>query len=286
MLRTSFPPALAVRASAAAGSLVFPARGGPALLLDAAMGTALIARGLDSAHEPAVAWTVRRPEEIRAVHTAHVRAGAMLVLTCTFGARAPTRDELLAALRLASGAGPRWVVLSLWAGLEPRLIDCAVQTAQRAPRPPDAVWLETATSADQAERALAAALEAGQGPGESTESPLPVVVTLAGTVLRQPGFAAALGRLGRGGAAAAGLNCSPWPSQAGGLAALAREAVDALGDCPLVLKPDAGISSPWAWADELALAVSAGARLVGGCCGTAALHLEALAGRLLPAEGR
>ena len=259
-------------------------RGAPPLLLDAAMGTALIARGLDSAHEPAVAWTVRRPEEIRAVHSAHVRAGAKLVLTDTFGARAPTRDELLAALRLAAASGAQSVALSLWAGLEPRLISCAVRTAQRAPRPPDAIWLETATSDEQAERALAAALEAGRV--QAALPPLPVIVTLAGTALREPGFPEALGRLGRGGAAAAGLNCSPWPSHAGGLAALAAEAVAALGDCPLVLKPDAGMSSPWTWAEEVARAVEAGARLVGGCCGTVPLHLEALAARLRAPDRR
>lgn len=278
MLPAPLPPALASRPPGRTMGLAIPPRGAPPLLLDAAMGTALIARGLDCAHEPAVAWTVRRPEEIRAVHSAHVRAGAKLVLTDTFGARAPTRDELLAALRLAAASGAQSVGLSLWAGLEPRVINCAVQTARRAPRPPDAVWLETATSDEQAERALAAALEAGTLQGSLP--PLPVMVTLAGTVLREPGFAEALGRLGRGGAAAAGLNCSPWPSRSGGLAALAAEAVCALGDCPLVLKPDAGMSSPWTWAEEVALAVEAGARLVGGCCGTGPLHLEALAVRL------
>jgi methionine synthase I (cobalamin-dependent) len=113
-----------------------------------------------------------------------------------------------------------------------------------------------------------------------------VIVTLAGTVLREPGFPEALGRLGRGGAAAAGLNCSPWPSNPGGLAALAAAAVAALGDCPLVLKPDAGMSSPWTWAEEVARAVQAGARLVGGCCGTVPLHLEALAARLQDGQGR
>ena len=52
---------------------------GPALL-DAAMGTALQARGLPPQALPEE-WILPRPEEIAAVHAAHASAGARVLLT-------------------------------------------------------------------------------------------------------------------------------------------------------------------------------------------------------------
>jgi len=63
------------------------------LLLDAAMGTALIDRGLRGR---APEWNLTRPTDVLAVHRSHVEAGAQLVLTNTFvGASA---EEAAAAL--------------------------------------------------------------------------------------------------------------------------------------------------------------------------------------------
>ncbi|HSN89777.1 MAG TPA: homocysteine S-methyltransferase family protein, partial [Anaeromyxobacteraceae bacterium] len=85
------------------------------LLLDGAMGTALIARGLPPGAFPEE-WALERPEEVAAVHAAHAAAGAGLVLTCTFNAAAPRLEARLdparieaacaAAVRLARGAAP------------------------------------------------------------------------------------------------------------------------------------------------------------------------------------
>ena len=243
------------------------------LLLDAAMGTALLARGLDPAREAAPAWAVSRPREVLEIHQGHVRAGARLLLTNTFAGRPPAEAEIVAALRLAWGAGAPGVALSLWAGLEPGDVERSVRTAALTEAPPELVWLETATSADQAERSLAAALAAGAAP---------VAITLACSALPSAVLPALIGRLARAGAAAAGLNCSPWPTHQGGLAALAARASDALSGtgCALALKPDAGPLSPQAWAAEVYGAVQAGARLVGGCCGTGPAHLAALAALL------
>ena len=199
------------------------------LILDAAMGTALIARGLRG-RAPAINLT--HPESVLAIHSAHVAAGAGLVLTNTLvGA---SEEEAAAALRLARASGARYVAASLWAGLA----DLPRQIAQLAQA--DAIWLETATSADQALAAVRAAVNC---------TSLPVVVTCA---LR----GAPLQALRDAGAAAAGYNCSPWPDDA------------AAAD---VLKPDAAGLEPADWARRLPRA-----RLLGGCCGTDARHLAAL----------
>src|SRR5829696_8699488 len=56
------------------------------LLLDAAMGTRLMARGLDLAHDDPCLWNLDRPDEVLDIHRRDLRAGSDAVLTNTFGA--------------------------------------------------------------------------------------------------------------------------------------------------------------------------------------------------------
>jgi hypothetical protein len=170
---------------------------GGSLILDAAMGTALLERGLVGR---APAWNLSRPEEVLAVHRGHVAAGAQLVLTNTFvGASA---EEAAAALRIARGSGARFVGASLYAGLP----DLPEQIA-RLPAA-DCVWLETATSFEMALGAVRAAVAC---------TTLPIAITCA--MSRVP-----LEELRRAGAVAAGYNCSPWPSDIGGADVLKLDA--------------------------------------------------------------
>ncbi|HEY7956401.1 MAG TPA: homocysteine S-methyltransferase family protein, partial [Polyangia bacterium] len=55
------------------------------LLLDGAMGTELIARGLRVREECPEAWNLERPDEVRAIHAAYVAAGAEVIQTNSFG---------------------------------------------------------------------------------------------------------------------------------------------------------------------------------------------------------
>jgi methionine synthase I (cobalamin-dependent) len=176
-------------------------RGG-SLLLDAAMGTALMAQGLTG---PAPAWNLSHPDRVQAVHAAHVQAGAGLVLTNTFVGASP--EEAAAALRLARASGARFVGGSLWAGVP----DLQRQVAQLAQA--DSIWLEAAISADQALAAVRAAARA---------TALPIVITCA--LVSAP-----LRELREAGAIAAGYACSPWPSDAAGadVIKLAADGLDA-----------------------------------------------------------
>ncbi|HET8539203.1 MAG TPA: homocysteine S-methyltransferase family protein [Anaeromyxobacter sp.] len=70
-------------------------------LLDAAMGTALIARGLPQGVPPE-AWLRDRPEEIARVHAAHAAAGARVLLTCTFGCASARVEAALGAAAIGS----------------------------------------------------------------------------------------------------------------------------------------------------------------------------------------
>ncbi|MCU1282671.1 MAG: Homocysteine S-methyltransferase, partial [bacterium] len=91
------------------------------LLLDGAIGTELIARGLRVREESPEAWNLERPDQVRAVHAAYAAAGADAIQTNTFGATRPRlarfglADRLLeicaAAVRLAREAAPRAAVI-------------------------------------------------------------------------------------------------------------------------------------------------------------------------------
>jgi len=61
--------------------------GAPAVL-DGAMGTMLQSAGLDDGGAPEL-WNVERPEAIRAIHEAYLRAGARIITTNTFGGTRP-----------------------------------------------------------------------------------------------------------------------------------------------------------------------------------------------------
>jgi 5-methyltetrahydrofolate--homocysteine methyltransferase len=86
------------------------------------------------------------------------------------------------------------------------------------------------------------------------------------------------------GAAAVGVNCSVGPDQ---LEASVR-AMAAVAKVPIVVKPNAGIPAineqgqavysmgPEDFARHMAQLVDAGARLVGGCCGTDPGYIQAL----------
>jgi len=201
-------------------------RGGT-LLLDAAMGTSLMARGLSGR---APAWNLTHAADVQAVHAAHVKAGAEIVLTNTFvGASA---EEAAAAIRLARQSGARYVGGSLWAGAP----DLERQVAQLASA--DSIWLEAAISAQQALAALRTALQV---------TGLPVVVTCAMPV-------APLQELRAAGAAAVGYVCSPWPADARG-ADVVKPAADGLAASEWAAKvPPARLRGGCCGTDETYLA--------------------------------
>ena len=100
------------------------------VLLDGAMGTELIARGLELTVESPERWVLTRPEVVRAVHAEYAAAGAQVLQTNTFGGSRPRLvrhglDGELArihrdALALARAGGPG---LPVYASLGPTGID-------------------------------------------------------------------------------------------------------------------------------------------------------------------
>jgi 5-methyltetrahydrofolate--homocysteine methyltransferase len=266
------------------------------------MGTALQARGLPAGALPE-SWLLARPEEVAAVHRAHAVAGARLLLTCTFNAASGRAAALLAGSGLrrtctaavalarresrgglvAGALGP--LALARPGGAAPpddelsRPFGAAVRALVDAGA--DLLWLESQYDAREAAAALRATRSAG----------LPVVVTFT-LQLRRERLLAADGTPAEslllaavaGGAAAVGVNCVPAGPWLTALAGWARATLPVA----FVVKPSPGLPgqvlAPDRFAATVAPAVTAGAGLVGGCCGATAGHVAALAGLLGAAD--
>ena len=135
------------------------------LVLDAAMGTRLIARGLDLSGDDPSLWNLSHPEVVRELHARDVAAGSDAVVTNTFGAnrhwlaRYGRAGEVAAINRRAvelarEAAGPGRFVLGSIGPTASEVPGAAREQAEAlAGSGVDALLFETHTL-EQAERAL------------------------------------------------------------------------------------------------------------------------------------
>lgn len=262
----------------------WPRRNERPILLDGAMGTELIARGLEVARESADSWNLKRPDEVRAVHASYVAAGADVVLTNTFGlassrvADADKASVAIAGVELARAAGARRIWGSLGPAGEPRA-DFARAGDLLAQAGVEAIALETFFDAAELARALEALLALG----------LPIIASITVSVgdqgLQTP-TGTPLARMAKvfdkHRPDAVGVNCSlDAERMAAAVAALAART-----DLPVLAKPQAKQSqrclSPknletTSWFTRHALElVRTGATAVGGCCGIGPTFITAL----------
>lgn len=246
------------------------------LLLDAAMGTRLIARGLDLARDDPALWNRTHPEAVAALHRRDIAAGSDAVLTNTFGAnrawldRCGCTDRVAALNRRAvalarAAAGPgRFVVGCLGPSAAADPVAYREQADALADAGADALILET-HRADQARIGLETL---------HRRTDLPVLVSLG------PGPETekdALRRLVDLGAAALGSNCL---FGMGPMLEVADRLACAL-DIPLIVKPSAVLpdgrsAPPESFGAAVPDLLARGVRLFGGCCGATEAHVAAL----------
>ena len=279
------------------------------LLADGATGTNLFAMGLEAGEAPEL-WNFEAPGKIADLHASFIQAGSDLILTNSFGG---TRQRLklhglegrvkeinAAAAKIACGAGAqvdRPVAIAGSVGptgdlLEPlgelsyaKCVEAfAEQMAGLAEGGVDLFWIETIAAPEE----LRAATEAAK------RFDLPVVATLsfdsAGSTmmgLSPQAYAELALSLGLDGF---GANCGVGPSDM--LATmLAFALVTTAADRPKVAKANCGIPSfadgkiVYSGTEEIMatyarFARDCGARIVGGCCGTTASHVAAMASAL------
>ena len=260
------------------GSFLDAINAGP-LVLDAGMGTRLMALGLDPRSDDAVFWNLGRPGDVLAIHRRDVAAGSGAILTNTFGAnrfwlRKFGRDGAVdsinrRAVKLArEAAGPGRFVIGTVGPTAALEEGAAVeQAAILVEASADALIFETYRFAE-AERVL-------RDVSRSLAAPIPLLASLwewpdpAGPVAR---------RLLEAGAIVIGLNC-----QAGITAAVEfAESLEGHVRCPLLVKPSASTprrpdDDPACFAGAVPRLLARNVRLFGGCCGTSDAHVAALA---------
>jgi 5-methyltetrahydrofolate--homocysteine methyltransferase len=275
------------------------------ILADGATGTTCFTMGLGPGDPPEL-WNDDHPDRVRALHQGFVDAGADLVLTNTFGCNhhrlqlhgAADRANKLArrAAELAAevaAAAPRPVVVAGSVGPTGELFeplgalsdDDAVaafieQIDGLAAGGADVAWIETMSAPEEARAAARAAIAVG----------LPYVVTCsfdtAGRTMMGmlPGELLPLFDDLAVAPLAVGANCGVGASdilvtQLAMSAAAPDRLYVSKGNCGIPQFCGAEVAysgTPALMAAYARLAVDAGARIVGGCCGTSAEHLAAM----------
>ncbi|TFH41090.1 MAG: betaine--homocysteine S-methyltransferase [Lysobacterales bacterium] len=270
----------------------------PVLLADGATGTNMFAYGLTSGDAPEF-WNVDHPDRVSMLHRSFVDAGSDLFLTNSFGGnrhrlklhQAEDRVAELnqAAARIArevADAASRPVIVAGSMGPTGELFEplgaltkeegiAAFEEQARALAEGgvDILWVETMSSREEVE----AALHGGAATG------LPMVCTLSvdtnGSTMMgstPKAFVALCRELGPA-PTAYGTNCGVGPAEVvAGILALRGAAQS---DDLLVAKANCGIpafvdgairygGTAELMADYACLALDAGARIIGGCCGT------------------
>jgi 5-methyltetrahydrofolate--homocysteine methyltransferase len=273
------------------------------VLLDGAMGTALMKRGLPPG-APGEIWNLENPDAVKAVHAGYIRAGSDVVQTNTFGGTTlrlaghglESRFEEInrEAVRVArEAAGDRLVAGNLGpSGLfmppvgkaDPAALEAAylAQAEVLAKAGVQAITIETMLDLEEALLALRGARQGAPG--------LPVSVCMI-FEKKKRGFFSPMGnrpaeaamRLADEGADLVGANCSMGSKE------MLEMAVDLIAavKIPVVMKPNAGLpetkgtqvvyrQEPDDFAGDLLAMVKMGARVVGGCCGTDERFIGAL----------
>ena len=282
------------------------------VLCDGAMGTLLYAKGIfiNRSYDE---LNLSQPDLIRGVHHDYLQAGAEIIETNTFGANSfrlgrhsladKVRDVNLAGAQLAREAAKSfdvWVAGSvgpLGIRIEP-LGKTSFEEAREAFREQIAALkeggvnlliLETFGYVEELHQAVQAAREV------APELPIIAQVTIdeEGNCLDGSDPETFAPRIEQWGVDAIGCNCSVGP-----IAMLeAMERVRAATSLPLAAQPNAGIPrsvdgrniylcSPEYMASYARRFVSAGVKIVGGCCGTTPEHIRAMKGALRMGEAR
>ena len=278
----------------------------PWLLADGATGSNLFDVGLMSGDAPEL-WNTEHPERITKLHQDFVDAGADIILTNSFGgtvyrlklhnaqgrmAELNTRAAQIArqvadasgrTVAVAGSMGPTGEIME---PIGPLTFDqakaaFAEQALALAAGGADVLWIETMSSREEVEAAVAGAAVAN----------LPIVCTLSfdtnGRTMMgiSPNDFSGIEKTLSPRLAACGTNCGVGASE---VVACIHNLAEAMGpEVVLVAKGNCGIpqyvdgaicynGTPEIMANYARMALDAGARIIGGCCGTSAKHLRAM----------
>jgi homocysteine S-methyltransferase len=281
------------------------------VLFDGAMGTMLYGKGvfINQCYDE---LNLRAPDLVSEVHRAYVKAGAQVIETNTFGANriklthygleGQVRDINLAAAKLASqAAGDRSLVAGAVGPLGVRLEPYGPTSLEEARDAfgeqmkalkeggADLFILETFGDLHEIQQAILAARDVSPG--------MPIVAQMTvGEDCHTPygaGVDEVARRLDEWGADIIGLNCSVGPQ----IILECIEKMAAVTTRKLSAQPNAGMprqvegrqiymASPEYLATYARHLAQAGAKVIGGCCGTTPDHIHAMCEGIRPLQPR
>ena len=277
----------------------------PWLLADGATGTNYFQMGLVSGDAPEL-WNFEHPDRVRSLHRRFIEAGADIVLSNSFGgsryrlklhnAQDQVREINIAAAKNAraeadaahrpvyvgGSIGPTGEIFEPVGALshEDGVAAFAEQAAALKEGDVDVLWIETMSSEEELRAAVEGAARTG----------LPIVTTMSfdtnGRTMMgiTPAAFGALSASLSVAPVAIGANCGVGASELVatvlGITAARPEAnVVAKGNCGIPQYIEGHIhysGTPELMADYARLALDAGAKIIGGCCGTSPEHLAAM----------
>jgi 5-methyltetrahydrofolate--homocysteine methyltransferase len=279
----------------------------PVLLADGATGTTFFAMGLQSGDAPEL-WNVDYPERVAKHYQAFIDAGSDLVLTNSFGGtryrlKLHKAEHRVAELNIAAAAilrdvvtdsgrevvvagsiGPTGEILAPLGDLQAddAIAAFAEQALALEQGGADVIWIETMSSQEEVEHAVEGA----------RQSSLPIVFTMSfdtnGRTMMGVGAADMMSLQQRLGVHACGTNCGIGASEVvAAILNMRSSQPDGIDDPILIAKANCGIpefidgeihynGTPEIMARYATMARDAGARIVGGCCGTSPEHVAAM----------
>ncbi|MGI9481540.1 MAG: betaine--homocysteine S-methyltransferase [Hyphomicrobiales bacterium] len=275
------------------------------LLADGATGTNFFKKGLGSGDPPEL-WNIDHPEKVSELHREFVEAGADIILSNSFGGNAyrlklhdaqdrvfelnkaaaeiarKEADKVGRQVLVAGSMGPTGEIFEPVGSLshEGGVAAFAAQAEGLKAGGADVLWIETISSEEELRAAVEGASSAG----------LPVVTTMSFDTNGRTMMGIAPGDFANLAAGlpqppnAIGANCGTGAAE---LVATVLGITEADPDAIVVAKANAGIpefvdgeicysGTPDLMADYVRLARDAGARIIGGCCGTTPEHLTAM----------
>ncbi len=281
----------------------------PYLLADGATGTNLFQAGLQTGDAPEL-WNIDQPDKIRAHYQAFADAGSDIILSNTFGGtkyrlklhQAQDRvaelniagarlarevaDSSVREIAIAGSIGPTGEILEPSGTLTKAEATAAFRAQAEALKEGgvDVFWIETMSSIEEVEAAVEALSDMG----------LPIVFTMSvdtnGRTMMgiTPAQIIELSASVAGKVHACGTNCGVGASEVVATVMTMNKALPEVSEQPIIVaKANAGIpewqdgeivynGTPALMARYVQLALDAGARIVGGCCGTSYAHVAAM----------
>lgn len=274
------------------------------ILTDGATGTQLFKLGLESG-DPPEPWNVDYPERILSMHRGYIQAGSRLILTNSFGGTSfrlklhhmqdrvyelnkaaaevarIAADEVDHLVIVAGSIGPTGEILQPMGQMsyEEAVAAFAEQARGLTDGGADALWIETLSDLNE----VKAAIE-----GCRSVSTLPICATMTfdtkGRTMMGVTPQEAIEKLTGWGVYALGANCGNGPDE---IESVIDTMHQIMPEAILIAKSNAGIpqwinneliydGTPTVMAEYAQRVRALGASIIGGCCGSATEHIEAM----------